>query len=72
MFRIFGQVMDDMGEALQNVLVTHGRRVREHNRPTLVVVCIAAKLRVRTLRVRLRMVVSSPVASSINQLRKSF
>ena len=42
------------------------------NGRTLDDVCIAAKLRARILRVRLRMVVSSPDASSINQLRKSF
>ena len=42
------------------------------NRRTIDDVCIAAMLRARILRVRLRMVVSSPGAVSINQLRKSF
>jgi len=42
------------------------------NRRTIDDMCIATVLSRRILRVRLRMVVSSPGASSINQLRKSF
>ena len=45
---------------------------RNMNRHTIDDVCIDTKLRRRILRLRLRMVVSSPGASSINQLRKSF
>ena len=72
MLRIFGQVIKSMGEGLHNVLLLKVSKSGNTNRHTFDDECIATELRARILRVILRMVASSPGASSINQLRKSF
>ena len=72
MLRIFGQVIKSVGGGLHHVLLLAASVLRNTSRHTIDDVCMAAKLRVRILRLRLRMVVSSPGAASINQLRKSF
>jgi len=70
--RMLGQVIKNVGEGLHHVFFAHSRDLGNINRRTSDVVYSPTKLSMRIRRLRLRIDVSSPGASSINQLRKSF